>query len=65
MRKQWTKIPNLNMIKNCTLENGKSGLSLKYHIENFKIPFLVKKSHIEKLGVLSKNKSSESPSMYL
>ena len=58
-------IMKLNMIKNCTLENGKSGLSLKYHIENFKIPFLVKKSHIEKLDVLSKNKSSEPSSMYL
>ena len=58
-------IMKLNMIKNCTLENGKSGLSLEYHIENFKIPFLVKKSHIENLGVLSKNKSSESSSMYL
>ena len=58
-------IMKLNMIRNCTLPDGKSGLKIDYHIENFKLPFVVKTSHIKKLNVFAKPVQSEQLSMYL
>jgi ATP-dependent Lon protease len=58
-------IMKLNMIRNCTLPDGKSGLNIDYYIENFKLPFVVKTSHIKKLNVFAKPVQSEQLSMYL
>lgn len=46
-------VMKLNMIKNCILDDGTFGnLNLSYNIDDFKIPFVLKKSHIDKLNVL-------------
>jgi len=58
-------IMKLNMIRNCTLPDGKSGLNIDYYIENVKLPFVVKTSHIKKLNVFAKPVQSEQLSMYL
>ena len=59
-------IMKLNMIKNCVLEDGTFGnLKLSYAINDFKIPFIVEKCHIDKLDVLPKCDKNNNLSMYI
>jgi ATP-dependent Lon protease len=59
-------IMKLNMIKNCVLEDGTFGnLKLSYAINDFKLPFIVEKCHIDKLDVLPKCDKNNNLSMYI
>ena len=50
----------LNMIKNCIHTDGSFGeLKLSYHLPDFKLPFTLTKTHIDKLDVLPKSTSVE------
>ena len=58
-------VMKLNMIKNCILDNGSFGdLKLPYSISDFKLPFVITKSHLELLDVLPKTVESPTLSMY-
>lgn len=59
-------ITKLNFLKNTILEDGTYGdLKTTFTIPNFKIPFVVKREHIDKLKILHKNQNSTPMGMYI
>ena len=58
----------INIIKNCVLSDGTCGdLNLPYYIDNFKLPFIIHKKHVDKLDVMPKIKNNDGyiPHMYM
>jgi ATP-dependent Lon protease len=56
----------INMIKNCILEDGSYGdLTLSYNIQNFKLPFIISKEHIENLNVIPQSVGECPMGMYM